>query len=235
MTTVETSVATLATELLKKADATTSDLLTQIKHKAEIAVRPLSKLPKPTVFEIAEDQRAALAALLNEPAPKVPHVKRLLSSAEIGTFTDWLDHLRVAEKAVKTLRENTKGILHNHFDVKLENDGLVDDDTPFHPKEGWYAVEDKTSGQAPGHSQKIVREVSGGGVNVTVAHLKALRDTGKITNEQYNKFTEIVPVEVVNHTAIIAHIAREESFAQTLLDVAPPTAPTPSITLRPVS
>lgn len=232
-------IAELAGKLLQKERATASDLLAQIHHTATVAPRPTPRVPDQAALKLAENQVLALTAVTQN-QPVVPAFARSLKPAEIRHFINWLDQLRTAKKAVETLDIKTKQILHNHFDVKLveqydRNGQQVPEDLPFHKDSGWFAVEDKTSGQVSDESQKIVREVSGGGINLTVGHLDKLLKQGQITTAEYSRYTTVVPTTVVNHTAIIGRIAEDPQFAHTLLEVAPPTAPTPSITLRPVS
>lgn len=231
-------IASLAGKLLSSATSTASGLLEKVRRNSgTLSERPIAPLPAPKSFELSEVQRSALTSLATDPEslPKIPHVRRALKSDELRGYIGLLEKLKNAKKALDRLDGHAKQVLHNHFDVTLETNGAVTADTPFHPKSGWYAVEDKTSGEVPGVSQKVTREVSGGGTTLTVEDLETLRNQGSITAEDFLRFTRPVTLRVVDDAAIIAAIAEQPSFAEKLIDVAKPVAPTPSITLRPTS
>jgi hypothetical protein len=231
-------IASLAGKLLQSSRSTTSGLLEKVRRSSgNLSERPVPPLPSPKSFELSATQRSALQALAGEAEtlPKIPFVRRALRQAEIKEYIRLLDLVKTAKKAIEKIDGHAKQVLHNHFDVALETDGAVTTDTPFHPRSGWYAVEDKTSGEVAGEAQKVVREVSGGGITLTVEDLNTLRERGSITEQQFNSFTRVVPTRVVDDAALIAYIAQVPSFAEELVDVAVPVAPTPSITLRPTS
>jgi hypothetical protein len=232
-------VSSIAGRLLQSATSTASSLLEKVRRSSgTLSERPIAPLPAPTSFTLSQVQRSALMALASadpEALPKIPHVRRVLKTDELRSYIQLLEKIKNAKKGIERLDGHAKQVLHNHFDVTLENNGAVTADTPFHPKSGWYAVEDKVSGEVPGASQKVTREVSGGGITLTVEDLKSLRDQGAITSEDFLRFTRPVTTRVVDDTAIIAAIAEQPSFAEKLINVAVPVAPTPSITLRPTS
>lgn len=230
----KSQIASIAGGLLRKSTATASELMKQVRiFKADLATRPETALPEPRALQLPEDQRMALLTLATEAdCVPVPHKRRVLNSRELTSYISLMEKLAVVKKVVEKLDGNAKKVLHNHFDARLENDGKVTDTTPFHPKNGWYAVEDKTGGQVPDADMKITREVSGGGPVVTEATLSAMRDAEVITEHEYQRLTRVPRYREVNDEAVIARINDDPEFAEKLLDYVTEVAPTPSINLR---
>lgn len=230
----KSQVASIAGTLLRKTGSTASELMKQVRvFRADLATRPEPALPEQKSLNLPEDQRQALLALASvADAVPIPHKRRVLTSRELAAYIRLLSNLAKVKKVVERLDGNAKKVLHNHFDARLDNAGAVTDATPFHAKNGWYAVEDTTGGQIPDEDQKITREVSGGGPVITEATLAAMREDDAITEHEYQRLTRVPRYREINDDAVIAKVNADPAFADTLLRYATEVAPTPSINLR---
>lgn len=231
----KSQVASIAGGLLRKTGATASQLVKAIAvFKSDLATRPVTPLPDRKILELPAEQAKALGMLARISASlPVPLKRRALNETEMAQYIEAREAFLLAKKALERFDENTKAVLHNHFDAKVEANGSIDDSTPFHAKNGWLCVEDKSSGAAGGEKNKITRELSGGGPSFGESHLAAMRDDGVITEREYQSLTRIPRYRELNDDAVIAKVAADSEFAARVLEYSTEIAPTPSIQLRP--
>lgn len=230
----KSQVATLAGSLLRKGGATASQLVKSIGiFHSDLATRPETPLPDRKILELPAQQAKALGVLARLSASlPVPLKRRALTKAELAQYIEARETFALAKRAIERFDENTKAVLHNHFDAKAQANKLVTDATPFHPKHGWLCVEDKDNGAVDGEKNKITRELSGGGPSFGEPQLAAMRDAEVITEREYQSLTRIPRYRELNDDAVIAKVAADPEFAARVLEYSTEVAPTPSINLR---
>jgi hypothetical protein len=200
--------------------------------KRKSAVEPTP----PVAVEVTEEEEAATLGLAEALAEVTwPTEVRALEPKEIEAYTrlrtQWINP---TEALIKRTKESIREALFNHFDAKAEQAHRVAPDTPIDGK-GHYVLPDADSARVPDCDQKLVRETKRGtlsfGTAVTLGdRLKALEDAGKITHQQYLRWTR--PARLLDEDALYADAQKDEALYKIIEGITKVESPSASLNVR---
>lgn len=213
---------------LTKAKATVADVLAAARPEAgtvELATTPIPK--DPGLNEDAWDAVEKLAGHLAE--TKLPDKRRMLTEPELEQLTRLYGELQTGMKGFERARAQIKAAVFNHFDAVAAHDGKITDETHF-TKEGWAAVEDKTSALVEGLDKVFTREVSGGKVTLPLDGLRGLVEDEKLGQADFLAMTR--QIRVVDEGRVMAWLRQNPDRAEIIAEATALSKGTASFWLR---
>jgi hypothetical protein len=183
----------------------------------------------PPARVLNDKQRAALAGLPEVYGGVTIAERRTLGVAEVKSL---LAERMVIDAVMEPLEErlaDIRTLLFTHWDIKAEEDGLVDDDVK-RDKDGHYIL----AAEAPveGQPKKFTREVRGGAAFMNEAKLKALVDdpNSPLTREQYLAITK--PVRVYDEGRFMHAVDKDPSILDAIQAAVEPAKKTAAFHTR---
>lgn len=165
------------------------------------------KVPEPPLpAAITDEQREALERVVEVFGSVVPDKRRELGADEIAKLEEEKRVLDTLKKmAEKRIKEGIRTAIFNHLDVKAEEAGLVDENTPREEKTGHYILEGEARGE-PDTPQVFKRVVSNYSPTLDPIVLEALAedpDFPEFTRKDYLAMTTQTRV-VDEHKVMVA-------------------------------
>lgn len=220
-----------AVEKINSGALSMSDLLKALAPHAVAEGKPST--PTPTAAVISDDERKALAKVVEVFGQVCPTEKRALLATEQDALIEEKQCLDTVKKmAEKRLTEGIRTIVFNHFDTEAEADEDFDPEQVERDKSGFLL----TDGEAPGTGntgKKFTREVREGAPTLDVDGLKALADDPDFEEFTHKDFLAMTrQVRVVDENRVMEVLKKKPTLVTAIARATKPGKKTVSLNLR---
>ena len=239
MTTTETEtqstelevLVTQAVEKINAGSLSMSDLLKALAPHAVAEGKPST--PTPAAAVISDDERKALAKVVEVFGQVCPTEKRALLSTEVDALIEEKQCLDTVKKmATNRLSDGIRTIVFNHFDTEVEAEEGFDADEAERDKTGFLLTNAEARGTG-NTGKRFTREVSEGAPTLDVEGLKALAEDPEFEEFTHKDFLAMTrQVRVVDEHRVMEVLKKKPTLVTAIARATKPGKKTVSLNLR---
>jgi hypothetical protein len=242
MTTTTETAETPSTELdrlvsaaVEKVESGTLTMAALLKALSPNPVEPAAPAKPPMAAVITDEERKALARVVEVFGKVVPTERRALQPTEVDALVEEKQVLdQIKKMAEKRLADGVRPAVFNHFDTEAEAAEGFDPEDTLRDKDGYYVLDGEATGTGS-TGMRFTRETREGAPTLDATALKALAEDPEFEGFDHKDYLSMTTqVRVLDESKVMLALKKNPRLVMAVAQATKPGSKTNSFNLRKV-